>query len=98
MPPISSEFYEQGRALYQSGGGLLQMTAQADGIQANEEREHAAVDAVPPAGIAAGSLNEAHDAIRQRYRFAEQSLTLGFAEGVLADIRSIAQRGRGQRA
>lgn len=107
MYRISPEFYEQGLALYQSGGTLLQLHETQSGIEA---QERAAEEAFVPSGnsqpLSDDERNRGRDlereahctAVRERFRPAEQSLLMGFSDGMIADVRrALAGRG-GQRA
>lgn len=96
---LSSEFYARGLSLYQTGGTLRSMTEHMDSFRDAADADHKVVETTPDAdGVMADARRTAHQNIDERYRGAEQSFTLGFADGALADLRLIAARQRGQRA
>lgn len=98
MPKIVAEHYEQGRAIYQAGHDLRELMANADAMDTRRQAEHDAVEAnLDPNVDKSSEIGEKHFVIDDRYRGAEQSLILGFADCFLADIRRAVQP-RGQRA
>lgn len=93
---VSEEHYQAGRSLYEAGQPIRTVFNAADAFEERMEAEHKAVDDGP--GDPAIDRNQVHRQIDERYRFAAQSLMIGFAEGVLADIRRAAGGRRGQTA
>ena len=93
---VSEEHYQAGRSLYEAGQPLRTVFNAADAFEERMEAEHRAVDEGP--ADPAINRNEVHNQIDDCYRFAAQSLMIGFAEGVLADIRRASGGRRGQTA
>lgn len=90
MPKVSHEHYEQGRALYDAGHGLLGLMETGDALERQLDQRHRDIEASD-----APNKSELHDAVP---RDPGQSLILGFAEEFLRDIRRSVSGGRGQRA
>lgn len=96
MPCISTEHYEQGRALYEAGHDLRELMENGAAMESRSHAEHEAVEAGFDPNVAKpGDREERHRAVSERYDGAEQSLILGFADSFLADIRrAVTLRGR----
>lgn len=102
MPQLIQSRYAQGLEAYRSGQGVGQLVATIDGI---EHRFHELLDAN---GSRASESDPAKQAAIQAERDvlhngefghnAGPSLIAGFADGLIADIRSLAGQRRGQTA
>lgn len=102
MPHISATHYDQGRAIYDGGGTVRQLTETAEQLDAQREAAHDALekswrdDPADPPPIPE-SRHEAHSKVDETYRNAAPSLIAGFLDGLLVEIRRIT-RSRGQTA
>lgn len=83
MRKLDAASYQRGRQLYDAGANLAEVFADVERIELASREAHAAPDL----------SNDDHELIAARV----PSLTLGFADGALADLRLIVGR-RGQRA
>lgn len=80
--------YQTGLAAYRGGQTLEHVFQIADGLEVAAE---AAVASLPPGG-------ESREAIYRERHLALPSLLTGFADGLLADLRTLAGTRRGQTA